>query len=106
MEGHKREYHGVGTKEQCVCGKSFSYNCNLSAHMKICPILNPSKKPAFTCDICGKIYKAKNNLKKHIKYDHSGMQGMFVCDVCGEHFTRPHSLTRHKQRKHINYNIE
>ena len=99
LEGHKKEHHGVGEKKHCVCGKHFSYSSNFYAHQRVCTTLHPDKEKNIKCDTCGKKYKNKEYLKKHIKFVHN-MNQKLVCELCGSCFTRPWSLTRHVNRKH------
>ena len=99
LEGHKRQHHGIGSKSECICGKKFSFHCNFLSHQRICPAIHGENQIRLTCETCGKTYKSKTSLGRHIKYDHLN-EAAIICEICGENFTRPSSLTRHKERKH------
>jgi hypothetical protein len=50
---------------------------------------------------CRKIYKSKNALYTHLKYE-CGMKPQFKCDLCTKSFKQPgsfkcHMITKHKQ---------
>ena len=40
LDGHRAEKHGISEKHKCICKKAFSFLSNLSAHKKVCPVLN------------------------------------------------------------------
>ena len=47
------------------------------------------------CDICGKICLRKDTLKRHMRVHSTGVP--FECDVCGRKFKRKDALKEHKK---------
>ncbi len=71
------------------CGKIFTRNSNLTAHLKTHTRVKP-----HTCDICGKSFTRNTDLKRH-KMKHTGEKS-FECDDCGKSFARNTDLKRHQ----------
>ena len=56
--------HSEEKKFECnVCLKRFKWDTSLNTHVQAAH--NPTG-PAFKCDHCGRMFKDKNNLKKHL----------------------------------------
>ena len=55
-------------------------------------------KKQYKCSYCGKIWKKKNDLTKHIRM-HTG-ERPFQCEYCPKAFKQKHHLTKHI-RTHI-----
>ncbi|XP_016521545.1 zinc finger protein 771-like isoform X4 [Poecilia formosa] len=53
-----------------------------------------TKKRPFKCDICGRCYTQKCNLKNHYR-THTG-EKPFSCETCGKSFSKASNLYRHK----------
>ncbi|XP_012270367.1 longitudinals lacking protein, isoforms A/B/D/L isoform X22 [Orussus abietinus] len=57
---------------------------------------------SLKCPQCGRGYKMKHSLSKHMKYECGG-QRMFKCDLCERRFTQNVSLRRHLMHNHNIY---
>ena len=58
------------------------------------------------CDICGKHFSSKWNLRQHKEIVHEGKKLFkFKCDRCEKSFTRPHHLNKHVDTVHKNKKI-
>merc|ERR1712226_637041 len=56
---------------------------------------------AWTCNVCGKIDKRKQNLQSHIESLH--IEGVtHPCNICGNKFKSRHGLQVHMSGKHRN----
>lgn len=53
----------------------------------------------FTCHQCGKAYKHKTSLTKHLKYE-CGMQAQFYCPYCPYRAKQKGTLKSHISMKH------
>lgn len=50
------------------------------------------------CFICGKVFKLKKYLLKHIKCHYA--ESDYLCQICGKTYKSGHSLKVHKDTKH------
>ncbi|KAG8259400.1 hypothetical protein J6590_014870 [Homalodisca vitripennis] len=65
---------------------------------------DPSMYP-FTCQICGKAYKYKKNLIRHVKHE-CNMEPKFTCTLCPFKSKQHGHLKIHMLKKHsMNFNI-
>lgn len=93
---HRRNVHRIGqTKDyfQCtVCSKSCPTKRSLFDHMR-----NTHRVQESPCTICGKVYRTKILLKKHMMY-HDESKRTFKCKLCPEksYFTNV-ALKRHEK---------
>ena len=55
------------------------------------------QEPEFVCKVCGKIYRHKASLARHLK-DHE--DNLFDCDECSKRFSRKDNLYAHKRVVH------
>jgi len=55
------------------------------------------QEPEFVCKVCGKIYRHKTSLARHLK-DHE--DNLFDCDECSKRFSRKDNLYAHKRVVH------
>ena len=65
-----------------------------------------------TCEVCGKVYKARHIMQKHFIFYHTGEAGKQrrerdlntprTCSECGKHFKTQSALTNHYKAHHTN----
>ena len=61
------------------------------------------KESDIKCEECGKVFKKRNKLNRHIKETHTDIKP-YTCTECGADFKRNSHLTRHKNLKHSDEN--
>ena len=85
LKEHIDAMHNRLEKYKChLCGKRFS---NLRSHME-----THKEVADLICDICGKAFKQKKNLTRHLRI-HSDAR--YICEVCGRQFVEKHALKTH-----------
>lgn len=47
------------------------------------------------CFVCGKRYKSRSKLNRHVRYECGGARNQLQCRVCGRRFSRPDNLRQH-----------
>ncbi|CAH0547444.1 unnamed protein product [Brassicogethes aeneus] len=61
--------------------------------------LDPEFAGGFPCANCGKIYKHRGNMRRHMVYE-CGKQARFQCSFCDRKFHQQSNLKRHFENKH------
>ena len=118
--------HNIISCEFPGCAQIFSVPAKMRQHLKIhtnkgylCPVKDCSlkfslwsectlhavqcKKRQVNCDVCGKMFSERSNLKAHKKI-HSEEREVFQCtyDGCGRFYTKQYNLKVHVQSFHLN----
>ncbi|KAL1517275.1 hypothetical protein ABEB36_001061 [Hypothenemus hampei] len=99
-----------------LCSTGFWHKQGLQKHLKHKTCFIP-KRTLFTkfsiqnntlcynCDQCKRIYKYRNNLRRHLKYE-CNKEPAFNCPYCTYMCTRKYTLCRHVKRNHQSLNTD
>ncbi|XP_073978023.1 zinc finger X-chromosomal protein-like isoform X1 [Rhodnius prolixus] len=83
------ELEKIGKKFGCLmCGKSYKYRAGLYNHRRY----ECGKEPQFYCHFCPYKCKQKSGLKTHLKTKHDS--GRYLCH-CGKSYKHKFSLNKH-----------
>ena len=90
------------TVQHCCefCDKTFGKRYLLTKHMKVHASLN------FECcmPLCGKSFKTKEGLSRHVASRHCPNPKATVCSACNKSFTQKSSYYRHLKEVHASIN--
>ncbi|XP_033210168.1 zinc finger protein 678-like isoform X2 [Belonocnema kinseyi] len=94
--------HKLGKKYKCKkCARTYSHLYSLTHHLKYeCDVT-----PQFDCTFCGKQFKRKNHMNRHVGLVHlkknlETSQKTYNCDQCSRSYKRSYDLNRHKRKQH------
>ena len=51
----------------------------------------------FKCERCGKAFHSKSNLQEHVQYVHEGRKDLYTCESCGKTLSGATSFWQHKK---------
>ena len=80
---------------------TFSDQSALSAHYDTAHAQGPKSERRFKCDVCGKRFTKKHNLKTHLSTVHSvGDVKTYKCDICSKVCSQKSNLKTHMKHVH------
>lgn len=91
LEGHRNKHMGI---RPYSCPNEA---CNAAFHCKHARRLHVRCRhgnESFSCDICGRVYRARRDLLGHKREAHS--EPKFECDICFKKFTTRSRLKQHR----------
>ena len=79
----------------------YSYlEITLAIEEQVLQYMYQNEDQTWGCSVCGKIFKAKRDLKRHIESLHVENHPGYSCDICGEIKKSQNALRQHKNVKH------
>uniref|UniRef100_A0A182JB13 C2H2-type domain-containing protein n=1 Tax=Anopheles atroparvus TaxID=41427 RepID=A0A182JB13_ANOAO len=95
LNAHIRNVHSEKKAHQCTeCGEAFATKDHLNKHQRS----RHSQERAFVCGECGKSYYQRSHLNEHVAACHRECR--YLCQVCNSSYVCRSSLRRHQQLKH------
>ncbi|XP_055378845.1 transcription factor grauzone-like [Condylostylus longicornis] len=92
-----RVHENLEPGHQCsFCGKSFKLKTILKRHQLI---HMPEEEKKFICNECGKKYPSKGTLSSHIRIYHDRRYAG-MCDICGKTYNNKEDVRRHRLEVH------
>lgn len=85
---HIKSEHTAEKLSECkICFKKFTLKRSLQSHQ----VLHQSKRMKFECDLCGRKYSHRDDLRKHLE----SHKNSFKCSDCKKTFPRKSALKAH-----------
>jgi uncharacterized Zn-finger protein len=57
--------------------------------------VSPEDVQLHVCQLCGKSYKSRSTLNRHLRYECGRARFKLECSICGRKFSRPDNLRQH-----------
>ncbi|KFV18019.1 GDNF-inducible zinc finger protein 1, partial [Tauraco erythrolophus] len=76
-----------------TCSQTFANRCNLKSHQRHVH----SSERHFPCELCGKKFKRKKDVKRHILQVHEGGGERHQCQQCGKGLSSKTALRLHER---------
>ena len=97
LKSHLKTVHEIDTDITCQeCGKNFKTSYKLNLHLKMVHKVVPSKSQ-FECPDCLEIFECKSSMLKHAMIHRTTD---CVCESCGKRFKKKFLLNRHVKTQH------
>ncbi|KAI3656798.1 hypothetical protein MP638_004175 [Amoeboaphelidium occidentale] len=95
---HIKEHHKKEFKCKVEgCEKSYKSYSALREHFRVTHLWDEKKREStFGCEVCGKVFANKSNLRTHVNNVHEKAYKHF-CDLCTKPFATKASLLRHQK---------
>ena len=68
---------------------------DIQSHISTRPRRPEHPDARHECEVCGRKFTDKRNLREHLRTVHSADGPRYECDVCGKKFTHKRNLSRH-----------
>ena len=83
--------HSENRPHECKeCGKKFKMSGNLRKHIRDIHTQQEEPKLVFQCEYCSKLFPTKERLTSHFIVHET--EKAFACNVCGKKFNRKNNL--------------
>jgi hypothetical protein len=107
LQRHLKNIHEIGVSPfKCDLCPTFKRNDNLLKHERDIHNINKHRlfikgvndtNGGFECCHCEKIFKSKDQLKRHMDTVHSQEVDRYICEICKKGFNRKDTLKKHQK---------
>ena len=108
IPSHERDHEN---KEKGIfncgpCDRTFPRQLELKKHNRIYHEQSKYYSNDNKCQLCGKVYKQREYLLKHIRYIHQNSEaGKWICEICKKEFSQYGPLSIHR-KNHYDTNVD